>query len=78
MWKLIKTADHKFAGDHPNKINIGNEVIGSFIGEPSVGYSFVFYNVLGDSRRFTSKVTWVSPDKTEFKTQNSTYKLQRI
>lgn len=81
MWKLTKVEDRVFNGTHPNDINVGSEVVGSFLGEPQEGYSFCFYNVTGDGMRATSKVVEVIDEEGENKkivTKNSIYKLEKI
>lgn len=69
--RLTKISDNRFGGNHPNGINEGYTKEGIMWNDPIVGQSFYLGNLA------TSVVTEIIDENT-FKTQNSTYKIERV
>jgi hypothetical protein len=69
--KLTKVSDDKFFGNHPNRINEGFTITGVMFQSPIVGQSCVVNSIM------TSVVTEVI-DENNFKTMNSTYKIEYL
>jgi len=77
VYLLTKTADNKFNGIHPNGIDVGYCQAGIFVDPPTVGKRFLIRGMGINNYLITSTVTEII-NKTTFKTENSTYKLERL
>jgi hypothetical protein len=69
--RLTKISDNAFDGKHPNKINVGYVKEGIVFQEPLVGQSCCIGSLC------TSEVTEVI-DENNFKTLNSTYRIEYL
>lgn len=75
FYKLTKISDDVFGGFHPNGIDEGYTIIGYYREPPKIGERFFFKGRgLLDHLRTSTVKEIVS--ESEFKTENSTYKLE--
>lgn len=75
--KLTKVSDDKFKGHHPNEINEGFSIIGKLVDNVTVGKVLLMLTPNDKRYRYfhTSIITEIT-GADEFKTLNSTYKVE--
>lgn len=76
--KVTKLKDDAFDGNHPNGIDEGYTLIGSYDKEPTVGERFMVHGKKMWDYLHTSIVTEPLNEEGIFKTTYSTYKIEKL
>jgi hypothetical protein len=76
--RITKITDDAFEGNHPNGIDEGYNLIGSYDKEPTVGERFFIKGKKMWDYLHTSVVTEPLNEEGIFKTTYSTYKIEKL